>query len=110
MTKYVEYKQEDGSSAWVEISTPSTPITRGGEENQSNTLKSTKSFSQALSAIREPVKALLNELNEMPVEEAEVKFGIKTVGEANIGVGVFVIGKVGGEMNYEITLKWKRKA
>jgi len=43
----------------------------------------------------------LNEINDLHVEEAEVKFGINTVGE----LGNIAIGKVG--VNYAITLKWK---
>ena len=43
------------------------------------------------------------EFDDLHVEEAKIKFGHKSIGEA----GIFAIGKVGGEMNYEVTLKWK---
>ena len=43
-------------------------------------------------------------MDALHIEEGEVKFGLKALGEA----GVFAIGKVGGEMNYEVTLKWKK--
>ena len=45
------------------------------------------------------------EFDDLHVEEAEIKFGLKSIGEA----GIFAIGKVGGEMNYEVTLKWKKE-
>lgn len=47
--------------------------------------------------------SFLNEINDLHVEEAEVKFGINTVGE----LGNIAIGKVGVGVNYAITLKWK---
>ena len=37
-------------------------------------------------------------------DEAEIKFGVSTVGE----LGNMAIGKVGAGVNYEITLKWKK--
>jgi hypothetical protein len=37
-------------------------------------------------------------------EETELKFGLKSIGEA----GIFAISKVGREMNYEVTLKWRK--
>ena len=43
-------------------------------------------------------------MDALHVEEGEVKFGLKALAEA----GVFVVGKVGGEMNYEVTLRWKK--
>jgi hypothetical protein len=46
----------------------------------------------------------LKEIEELHVEEAEVKFGINTVGE----LGNMAIGKLGVGVNYEVTLKWKK--
>ena len=66
--------------------------------------KAQKSFSDALKDIRAQAKLLLNEIEELHVEEAEVKFGINTVGE----LGNMAIGKVGVGVNYEVTLKWKK--
>jgi hypothetical protein len=34
-----------------------------------------------------------------------VTFGIKTTGEA----GMFAVCKVGGEMNYEVKLRWSKQ-
>ena len=61
-----------------------------------------RDFSELSDAVLDAEK--LSRPLDLHVEEAEIKFGLKTVGEA----GVFAIGKVGGEMNYEVTLKWKK--
>jgi hypothetical protein len=66
--------------------------------------KAQKSFADALKDIKVQAKMLLNEIDELHVEEAEVKFGINTVGE----LGNMAIGKIGLGVNYEITLKWKK--
>ena len=47
---------------------------------------------------------LVEEIEDLHVEEAEIKFGINTVGE----IGNMAIGKVGVRVNYEVTLKWKK--
>lgn len=43
-------------------------------------------------------------MDALKIEEGEVKFGLKALVEA----GVFAVGKVGVEMNHEVTLKWKK--
>jgi len=50
-------------------------------------------------------KAVMTEFEDLHVDEAEIKFGINTVGE----MGNIAIGKVGVGVNYEVTLKWKKE-
>ena len=103
MPTYVEYTMEDGSTVLVETESAGTVVrssTRGGVD----VVKSGKNFIDALSSVRGSMKALIAELDILKVEEAEVTFGLKAIGEA----GVFAVGKVGGEMNYQVTLKWKK--
>ena len=69
-----------------------------------NVVQAGKNFADASASIRGSLKALVVDMNALEVEEAVVKFGIKAVGE----VGAFAVGKVGGEMNYEVILKWKK--
>lgn len=66
--------------------------------------KAKKSFADALKDVRAQAKLLLNEIEELHVCEAEIKFGINTVGE----LGNMAIGKVGVGVNYEVTLKWAK--
>lgn len=102
MSTYVEYKMEDGSTVLVETESTGTVVRsgRGGVD----VVQTGKNFMDALSSVRGSMKALVAELEILKVEEAEVTFGLKAVGEA----GVFAVGKVGGEMNYQVTLKWKK--
>lgn len=102
MSTYVEYTTEDGSKILVETES-SGDVLRGGRGGV-DIQQSGRSFVDALSSIRVSMKALIAELDLLKVEEAEVTFGLKAIGEA----GVFAVGKVGGEMNYQVTLKWKK--
>lgn len=103
MPTYIEYTMDDGSTVLVEAESSMGGVvkaSRGGVD----VVQAGKKFSEALASIRGSLKALITEMDALKVEEAEVKFGLKAVGEA----GVFAVGKVGGEMNYEVTLKWKK--
>ena len=103
MNTYIEYTVDDDSTILVESESVMGGVvkaSRGGVE----VIQTGKKFTDALASIRGSLKALITEMDALKVEEVEVKFGLKAVGEA----GVFAVGKVGGEMNYEVTLKWKK--
>ena len=104
MTTYIEYELEDNTTILVEA-----PEDAGGgmvkaSRGDGEAVPSKLNFKQAFENVRGSIKAVMAEFDDLHVEEAEIKFGLKTIGEA----GVFAIGKVGGEMNYEVTLKWKK--
>lgn len=69
-------------------------------------MKAKKGFADALKDFRAQAKLLLSEIEELHVNEAEIKFGINTAGE----LGNLAIGKVGVGVNYEVTLKWAKPA
>ena len=62
-----------------------------------------RKFSEVLKEIKVQAGLLLKEIEELHVNEAEVKFGLTTVGE----IGNMAIGKIGMGVNYEVTLRWK---
>jgi hypothetical protein len=62
-------------------------------------------FGEALKSVKASAAALRRELAELSADEVEVKFVLKTTGE----FGLFAMGKLGAEANYELTLKWKAK-
>jgi hypothetical protein len=105
MTTYVEYAMEDGSTILVEAEAPTGGVVRASRDGV-DIIKTGQNFRTALASVRGSLKALADELDALKVEEAAVTFGLKAVGEA----GVFAVGKVGGEMNYEVTLTWKKPA
>ncbi len=106
MLKYIEYDLGDGASILIEApddqSADIVPASRGNEG--SVTVKAKKNFVDALKDVKVQARLLLKEIEELHVNEAEVKFGLTTMGE----VGNIAIGKVGMGVNYEITLKWAK--
>lgn len=105
MPTYVEYQLDDQTTILVEAPEDQA----GGIVHASNdegvaSVKAKKSFADAMKDVNVQAKLLLKEISDLHVEEAEVKFGINTVGE----LGNIAIGKVGVGVNYEITLKWKK--
>jgi len=103
MPTYIEYKLDDGSTVLLELEEETGGVVRASR-NGLKVVESGKNFSEAFASIRGSVKAIIAEIDALQIEEGEVKFGLKALAEA----GVFAVGKVGGEMNYEVTLKWKK--
>lgn len=103
MTTYIEYTLDDGSKFLIEAEEPMGGIVRASRRDGVDVIETSKKFKEALGGVRGAWLALFEELDALKVEEAEVKFGLKVVGEA----GLIAVGRVGGEINYEVTLKWK---
>jgi hypothetical protein len=106
MSTYIEYDLGEGASILIEA--PDEPVggvvkaARG--DGEVARVKAKKSFVDALKDVRMQAKFLLNEIEELHASEAEIKFGINTVGE----LGNLAIGKIGVGVNYEVTLKWTK--
>ena len=103
MPTYIEYENEDGSTVLIELAEASGGVVRASRDGL-KVVETGQKFKQAFASIRGAVKDLIDEMEALRVEEGEVKFGLKALAE----VGAFVVGRVGGEMNYEVTLKWKK--
>jgi hypothetical protein len=102
MSNYIEYPLDDGTTILVEVEESGGIVkasTKPGEP-----IPSKLNFKKAFTTVHSSIKEVMAEFDDLHVEEAEIKFGIKSIGEA----GFFAIGKVGGEINYEIKLKWKK--
>lgn len=108
MPTFYEYEMEDGTTLLVEGPEPArtTGVTRGmsTKEDQLVKIKAKINFADAFKDARNQAEILLKEIRGLNVAEAEIKFGLSTVGE----LGVFAVGKIGVGMNYEITLRWKK--
>ncbi len=103
MSTFVQYTLEDGSTILVE-----SDESEGGLVNVSQDgniiLEAGDKFTKALHSAKKSAIALVGELSDLPIDEMEVTFGLKTAGEA----GIFAIGKIGTECNFQIKLKWTR--
>jgi len=103
MPTYIEYTNNDGSKVLVELAESTGGVVRASRDGIS-VVESGKKFKEAFASIRSTINDIVAELDALQIEEGEVKFGLKALAEA----GVFAVGKVGGEMNYEVTLKWRK--
>lgn len=107
MPTYIEYDLGDGATVLIEgPDEEASGLVKAANKGEPTKRKAQKGFTDALKEIRTQAKLLLNEIEELHVSEAEIKFGINTVGE----LGNMAIGKVGVGVNYEVTLKWSKPA
>jgi hypothetical protein len=69
-------------------------------------LKAQQTFEEALDKIKPVASAIISKLRDLnqPADEVEVKFGLKLTADAGA-----IFASVGGEVSYEITLKWSNK-
>lgn len=105
MSTFIEYKNDDGSTVLIELAESPGGVVRASRDGI-HVVEAGKKFKEAFSSVRGTIKDLVDEMNALQVEEGEVKFGLKALAQAE----VFAVGKLGGEMNYEVTLKWKKPA
>lgn len=104
MKRIVEFPLLEGGSVLVEVDVPtSNRISLTDEIAQ----KAQKNFEEALDNIGPIASTITKKLQSLsqPAEEIEVKFGIKMTA----GLGA-IIASGSAEVNYEITLKWKKES
>ena len=111
MKRIVEFPSESGDSILVEVDDPAVIDYRTDTDDrigirEQMIQRSTKSFESALETIKPVANAILTKVGSLhqPADEIEVKFGIKISSELKA-----VVASGTGEVNYEITLKWKRE-
>lgn len=106
MKRIVEFPLENGDSILVEVDEPALIDDRIGLRDEV-VQKATQTFESALDKVKPVANVILNKIRNLhqPADEVEVKFGIKI--SAELGA---VVASGSGEVNYEITLKWKRES
>ncbi|HVM72652.1 MAG TPA: CU044_2847 family protein [Anaerolineales bacterium] len=106
MPTYIEYNLGDNTTILIETIEEEVKgiVKTARKVGESPIIKAKKTFPDAFQAVKQQAILLLAELDSMKVDEAEIKFGINTVGE----VGNLAIGKLGVGVNYEVTLKWTK--
>jgi hypothetical protein len=102
----VEFPLENGDSILVEVNEPAAiddRISLGDEVIQ----KAQQTFESALDKVKPVAGAIMTKVRSLkePPEEVEVKFGIKM--SAELGA---IVAAGSAEVNYEVTLKWKRES
>ena len=107
MTTYIEYQLDENTTILVEApeDSQSSGVVRAARNpGEVARVKARKTFREAMQDVKAQARLLVQEIEDLQVEEAEIKFGINTVGE----MGAIAIAKVGVGVNYEITLKWRK--
>ena len=105
MPTFIEYDLGNGATILVESLEEAGSGAKKAGLGESKTIKAKKKFEEILKDVRVQSKLLLKEIGALEVGEAEIKFGLSAAAELG---GSMFIGKVGGSVNYEITLKWKK--
>jgi len=102
-----EFSLPDGKTFLAEVDELQDPnaFERAANVNvEQLVIKAKKTFDEVLDEIQPVAAAIITKLSKLntPADEVEVKFGVKLNAEAGA-----IFASVGGEVNYEITLKWK---
>ncbi len=107
MATYIEYQLGDGATILVEADEKKTRGWTKASNNKMGDLIASvdQKFEQAFAGVKKSAMVLHQQLEEMRADEVTVTFGLKAAGEA----GNFAIGRVTGEANYTVTLKWGNK-
>lgn len=108
MSQLTQFSLEDGTTFLVEVEDPeSESIERVSVLPGQTVVKAQQTFEKALDTIKPVAATIISKLKEIktPADEVQVKFGIKLTADAGA-----VFTSIGGEVNYEITLKWSNKS
>ncbi|NEQ66438.1 MAG: hypothetical protein F6K21_13220 [Symploca sp. SIO2D2] len=100
-----QFSLPDGTTFLVEVEAPDKAIERVALPSGQQVLKAQQTFEQALDHIKPVASTIVTKLRNLnePADEVEVKFGLKLTADAGA-----IFASVGGEVSYEITLKWKQ--
>jgi len=101
-----EFSLSDGTKFLVEVEeTEYDVIERVALPSGRIVLQAKQSFEEALEKVKPVASTIISKLRDLntPADEVEVKFGLKLTADAGA-----IFTSVGGEVSYEITLKWKQ--
>ena len=101
-----EFQLEGGGTFLIEVPEPESenalePVSVDGQM----VYRATKSFEEAIAQVRPVVSSIATRFKTgltTPADEVEVKFGLNLSVDAGV-----VFSSVGGQVNFEVTLKWK---
>ena len=103
-----QFSLEDGTKFLVEVDEPGgAAVERVAIDTGKMVLQAKKSFEEAIEIVKPVASVLISKMKEgltTPASEVEIKFGLKLTAEAGA-----IIASVGGDVNFEITLKWKEE-
>lgn len=100
------YLSEDtDTKILIEVEEPEidSAVERVALPSGQSVLRASQSFEEAMERVKPMASTIISKLKDIsnPADEVEVKFGLKLTADAGA-----VFTSIGGEVNYEITLKW----
>ena len=103
-----QFTLEDGTPFLVEIEESESPSVErvANVDIGEQVVQVKQSFERALDKVIPVAATALNRVRRgltTPAEEVEIKFGVKLTAEAGA-----IIASLGGEVNFEFTLKWQQ--
>ncbi|MDV3348741.1 CU044_2847 family protein [Leptothoe sp. LEGE 181152] len=103
-----QFMLEDGTSFLVEIEEPKSSVIERVAllETEAMVYKAKKNLEEALDVVKPVASTLISKLKSgmpTPINEVQVTFGLKLSAEAGV-----VFSSVGGEVTFEVTLKWSK--
>jgi Trypsin-co-occurring domain 1 len=101
----IEFPLDNGDFIVVEVDEPPAPTDDRIGIGDDVARKAKQSFESAMAKIKPVADTIIQKVKSLnePADEVEVKFGLKMSGELG---AVVASGKA--DVNYEITLKWKK--
>lgn len=102
-----QFALEDGTTFLVEVEEPENPVAveRVATKTGQMVIEAKQTFEEEIEAIKPVAATLVARLRRgmtTPADEVEVKFGLKLSSEMGA-----IFASVGGEVTFEVTLKWK---
>ncbi|MEA5530473.1 CU044_2847 family protein [Dolichospermum sp. UHCC 0684] len=102
----------DGGTILVEVEAPEKPKEGGRERVSKNhseivsdkVTEAKQTFAEAIQQIKPVVTTIADQFKDLDTKEMEVKFGVKLSTQAGV-----ILTSVGGEVNFEITVKWSKE-
>ena len=106
-----QFKLDDGTAFLVEVEKPAptrgSSIQRVAAVNSGQlVLQATRTLEEALDQVQPVISKVVSKLKSgltTPANEVEITFGLKLSAEAGV-----VFGSVGGEVTFEVKLKWEK--
>ncbi|MBD1865024.1 MULTISPECIES: CU044_2847 family protein [Trichocoleus] len=103
-----QFSLEDGTKFLVEVEEPeAVAVERVAINTGQMVLQARQTFEEAIDAVKPVASVLVTRLRRgmtTPADEVEVKFGLKLTAEAGA-----IFTSISGDVNFEITLKWKEE-
>ena len=101
-----QFALEDGTTFLIDVQEPEGgAVERVAINSGQMVLQAKQTFEEAIDTVKPVASKLITRLRTgltTPADEGEIKFGLRLSAEAGA-----IFSSVGGEVDFEITLKWK---